>query len=138
MPLTVEQYDALADAVLLLLGLGDDPAAKDQAKSAAYLVAELVRSYTRGEGFDADGVPAEDLQCVMITATARLVTNPAQSTSESESYPLLRFFGNAEVLADEKAGGAVGAMLSHAYSGGFAGWSEVEKAILHRYRKRAG
>jgi hypothetical protein len=34
---------------------------------------------------------AEEIQGVIITASARLVSNPTQASSESESYPLLRF-----------------------------------------------
>lgn len=138
MPLTTDEYDALADAVVLLLGLGDDAQVRDQAKSCAWLMANFVRSYTRGNGFIGDTV-AEDLQGVIITATARLLTNPAQSSSESESSPLLRFYaGEGAMPAGGKDGGSDIAVQSFAFSGGFSGWSDIEKAILHRYRRRNG
>lgn len=138
--LTTDQYDALADAVVLLLGVGDDPAVRDQAKSAAYIVTQLAYGYTRSKGFGTGdfGGPAvaEDIQGVIITATARLVTNPQQSDSESESYPLLRqSVAGGQVLTGEDG---VIATQSFGFSGGFSGWTDIEKAILHGYRKRNG
>src|SRR5437763_1541980 len=48
--LTDAQAESLSDAVVLLLGVGDDPAVRDQAKSAVYLMVNFVRAYTRGAG----------------------------------------------------------------------------------------
>ena len=84
MPLTTDQATALADAVVAFLGVVDDDV-KERAVSHVQVMYSLVKAYTRGVGFDVDGIPAEDLQTVILTATARLVTNPAQSSSESES-----------------------------------------------------
>jgi hypothetical protein len=48
------------------------------------LVTLFVRGYTRGRGFVEDGTEVEeDLGAVIVTATARLVTNPAQVERES-------------------------------------------------------
>jgi hypothetical protein len=138
MPLTTDQYDALAGAVVLLLGRADAPDLLDQAKSAVYIVAQFARAYTRGQGFTDDGV-AEDIQGVIITATARLVSNPAQAGSQSESGPILRSgIGGALVDGPGEGQGPVIADQSFSFSGGFAGWTEIEKAILHRYRVRNG
>lgn len=138
MPLDTDEYDALAGAVVLLLGNSDDAGLLDQAKSAAYIVTQFARAYTRGIGFSDDGV-AEDIQSVIITATARLVTNPAQSGSQSESYPLLRLGQGMQPINGPGEGqGPVIADQSFGFSGNFAGWSEIEKTILHRYRVRNG
>ncbi len=76
------------------------------------LVLAFVRAYTRGQGFPEpdDGTLPDDLAAVVVTATARLVTNPAQ-------------------LEREHAGEYVAV-------GSFAGWTLPELAVLHRYRRR--
>lgn len=91
------------------LGRGDDPALVALAADHVALVAQFVRAYTRGNGFVA-GVPSADLDAVIVTATARLVTNPAQLEREQ----------------------------ADAYSavGSFAGWTLPEQAVLHLYRRR--
>jgi hypothetical protein len=135
MPLTSAQYDLLAEQLLLFLGIGDDDQAADQSKSAVYLVTQLAKSYTRGNGFGDEWV-AEDIQAVIITASARLMTNPQQSTSESESTPLLRLsVGGGHVMPGEEG---VVAAQSFAFSGGFSGWTDVKLAVLHAYRVRNG
>ncbi|HWH35488.1 MAG TPA: hypothetical protein VNT56_09260, partial [Acidimicrobiales bacterium] len=65
-----------------------------------------------GQGFPDpdDGTVPDDLAAVVITATARLVTNPAQ-------------------LEREHAGEYIAV-------GSFAGWTLPELAVLHRYRRR--
>lgn len=75
------------------------------------LVMAFARAYTRGRGFSADGTTVEDdLAAVVISATARLTTNPAQ-------------------LEREHAGEYIAV-------GSFAGWTLPELAVLHRYRRR--
>lgn len=138
MPIDADEYDALAGAVVLFLGVGDDPQAKDQAKSACYLMTQLVKGYTRGVGFYDDAI-AEDLQGVIILAAARLTTNPQQSNSESESSPLLRFgVANQPVNGPGEGQSPEIAVQSFAFSGGFSGFTDTEKAILHKYRVRNG
>jgi hypothetical protein len=73
------------------------------------LVVAFVKAYTRGRGFTEEGL-ADDLAAVVITAAARLVTNPAQ-------------------LEREHAGEYIAV-------GSFAGWTLPELAVLHRYRRR--
>src|SRR5688500_14874892 len=93
MPLTVAQLDSLADAITLLMGVGDDEQVRDQAKSAVYLVTVLAKGYCRGVGFGEENgemTIAEEIQGVIITAATRLVANPSQASSESESAPVLR------------------------------------------------
>lgn len=74
------------------------------------LVLAFVRAYTRGRGFPDNGTIPEDLAAVVVTATARLVTNPAQ-------------------LEREHAGEYIAV-------GSFAGWTLPELAVLHNYRRR--
>jgi len=142
-PLTDAQVKALADDVVILLGVGDDPAVYDQAKSAVYLVTTLARGYTRGVGFaegeDGHTIIAEGIQSVITTAAARLTTNPQQSASESESSPVLRIgVGHQPVPGPGEGQGPEIAMQSMSFTGGFTGFTEVEKAILHQYRLRNG
>lgn len=74
------------------------------------LVCRFIEGYTRSQGFDDGGWMREDLRAVAITATARLVTNPAQVEREgADSYY------------------AVGA---------FNGFSLPELAVIHNYRRR--
>ena len=85
----------------------------DVHRNAAAVVTAYVRSYVRDNGFpldpDDDELPI-DLAAVILTAAARLATNPAQ-------------------LEQERAG-------DYYAVGGFKGWTLVELAVLHRYRRR--
>lgn len=149
MPLTDTQVEALADAVVAFLGVEPDSDVKLRAFHQAGLMTTLVRAYTRGVGFsegeDDHLVIAEALQGVIITATARLVTNPAQSLSQSESVPLLRIGAGGQPVAlnaGKELGhnyqGPVLGVESFAFTGGFTGFTEVEKAVLHQFRVRNG
>jgi hypothetical protein len=74
-------------------------------------VARMARAYCGGHGFSGDGADCEeDIAAVIVAATARLVTNPAQVESE----------------------GADG----YSVRGGFHAWSLPELGVLHRYRRR--
>jgi hypothetical protein len=75
------------------------------------LVTSFIRAYTRGRGFDDDSEEVEDdVRAVIITATARLVVNPAQVSRESvDGYS------------------AVGSLN---------GFTLPELAVLHLYRRR--
>ncbi len=77
------------------------------------IVSTLAKSYTRGHGWT-DGQPAEDIDAVILTAAARLVTNPGQ------------------ISAAEGMGG-----LTVDWRAGFTGWTLVELAVLNRYRDMA-
>lgn len=101
----------VAAKVAAYLGKGDDPRTVALAEQSLPIVLAFTRAYTRGNGFDAFGVPSSDLAAVVITATARLVTNPEQSErvtvgDYSESFAT------------------------------FAGWTLPELAVLHLYRRR--
>lgn len=144
MPLTVAQIESLSSSVILLMGVSDDPAVRDQAKSVVYLVVNLARAYTRGQGFGINNAGeltvAEPIQSVIVTASARLLANPTQASSESESYPLLKLAQSGQPADGPGKGDTspVIATQSYGHSGGFGEWSSVEKAVLHQYRKRAG
>jgi len=71
-------------------------------------VTQMVKAYTRGQGFVGD-TPAADLAAVIVTATARLLTNPEQL-----GYDV----------------GGVG------YRSGFVGWSLAELVVLNAHRRR--
>lgn len=74
------------------------------------IVVEYVRGYTRGRGFEVDGSIPADLRAVVISAAARLVTNPTVLRGESaESYAM--------------AAGVDGT------------YSPAEAAVLQRYRR---
>ena len=71
-------------------------------------VTQMVKAYTRGQGFVGD-TPAADLAAVIVTVTARLLTNP------------------------EQLGYVVGGV---GYRSGFVGWSLAELAVLNAHRRR--
>jgi hypothetical protein len=100
-----------AEQVQLFLGRPDDTMIETIAESALPIVTAMVKAYVRGgPGWE----PNEELEAVIVTATARLVTNPGQ------------------VSLDQTAGA-----FSQSLRGGFAGWTLAELAVLNRYRKRA-
>lgn len=93
------------------LGQGDDEQLVALAGQHVLIVAAMARAYTRGGGFN--GVECtEDVAAVIVTGTARLVTNPEQNRREQ----------------------------LHDYAvtpTPFAGWSLAETAVLNRYRRRS-
>lgn len=74
-------------------------------------VTAFVRSYVRDVGFDATGCEP-DLAAVITTATARSVANPTHVVREEA--------GNWSAVPAR-----------------FEGFTLVEQAVLHRYRRRA-
>lgn len=109
--------DGLVQAVVDLLTrqscLEEGPPDDAALVAAVDVITGLARAYTRSRGFDDNG-PNEDISTVIVTASARLVSNPAQFTREWDA-------GRG----------------SRAYRGGFTGWSLAEQAALNRYRVRA-
>jgi hypothetical protein len=92
------------------LGRGSDTAFVALCNVHVPLVTAFVRSYVRGQGFDKYDDMEEDLRAVIITATARLVVNPAQVEREgADSYYAV---------------------------GSFNGFSLPELAVLHNFRRR--
>ncbi|KUI43911.1 hypothetical protein AU197_21135 [Mycobacterium sp. IS-1590] len=102
-----------AEQVLLFLGRPDDTSVEGSAEQAIPVITTMVKAYTRGNGFDVLGEPNEELEAVIVTATARLVTNPGQ-------------------LAHDQAAGP----FTQSLRGGFTGWTLAELAVLNRYRRR--
>jgi hypothetical protein len=94
------------------LGQGDDTNVVVLAEQHVDLVTAFVRAYTRGRGFEV-GEPDEDLAAVIVTATARLVSNPTHAQHEQ-----IGDYGHRP--------------------GTLEGWTLPELAVLHLYRKRAG
>lgn len=86
----------------------------EQGGAVLSIVTAMVKAYTRGEGFDSDGAPNDELRAVVLTASARLLAHPRQ-------------LGMAEALGPESA----------SFREGFSGFSVAELFTLNRYRKRA-
>lgn len=91
---------------------GEPIAREEQGKAVLSIVTALASSYTRGMGFDADGAPADDLRAVILSASARLLTNISGVQAESLGPFSVR------------------------YGDGF-GWTVAEQCVLNRYRVRA-
>lgn len=92
------------------LGRGTDTTFVALAGQHAAIITAMARAYTRGGGFDTFGFPQDDVAAVIVTASARLVSNPDQVTQSVGPF---------------------------AVSGGFTGWNLAETFVLNRYRKRA-
>lgn len=116
----IDRYPLLGGIdVAQFLGRPDDQRLIDMASMHVVQVSAMARSYTRGAGFDmkVDGEtvsarPNDEIAAVIIMATARLVVNPAQVTSEE---------------AD-----------GYRTSGSFQGFTLTERLVLDRYRRMAG
>lgn len=90
------------------LGQGDDTTLVALAGQHVGIVTAMARSYTRGNGFTGTE-PAADVAAVIVTATARLLSNPEQ--------------------LDQTVG-------SVAVRGAFTGWTLAELFVLNAYRRR--
>lgn len=99
---------ALAPRVAAIVGRVGDADTIATAEAQLPLVAEYVRGYTRGRGFDGDA-PAGPLRAVIVSATARLATNPEQVSV----YTVGDYSERPAQLA---------------------GWTLAEIGVLHRYR----
>lgn len=119
----IRRWQVTAEEVAAFLGQGDDPVVVSLAQEALAVVAAMARAYTRGNGFQVahaedlsqpvnNGavVATEDINAVLVTATARLMANPDQVAYRAGDV---------------------------SFQGGFTGWSLAEQAVLNRYRKRA-
>ncbi|HIZ98245.1 MAG TPA: hypothetical protein H9805_06640 [Candidatus Janibacter merdipullorum] len=96
--------------VAAFLGQGDNEQLVALAGEAVPVVTAMVRAYTRDGGFVDGLLPNEQLEAVIVTATARLVANPEQ---------IRQTVGGVQQLD------------------GFQGWSLAETFVLNRYRKKA-
>lgn len=100
---------ALAPRVAAYVGRPDHAPTIATATAQLPVIAEYVRGYTRGRGWTGDR-PAGPLVAVIVSAAARLVTNPEQVTS----YTANDYSERPAVLA---------------------GWTLTELGVLRRYRK---
>lgn len=105
----------LAKRAVAFVNRPGDPELMGLANAQLPVVEAFIHGYTRGRGFQAFGVlPAEPgLQMVMVSAVARLLTNP----EGLKQYQLGDYMERPAVLN---------------------GWTLAELAILNRYRKRTG
>ena len=80
---------------------------------ALKVAGDVVRTYTRGEGFNAvTGAPGDDLAAVVLMAAGRIYVNPTHTQQETIDDYTVR----------------------HA---AFTGWTLPELAVLNTYRRRA-
>lgn len=98
--------------VAAFLGRVGDQTVLDLAEQQLPILTHMVRAYVRDNGFDDTGIPADDLAAVIVSSTARLVSNPSHTITQTTGPFSIR-------------------------QGIFDGWTLPELAILHRYRKRA-
>ena len=84
-----------------------------QGEAVISIVSALASAYTRGRGFT-DAEPGSDIRAVILSASARLITDASQITADRAMGP-----------------------FSVSYRTGFDGWSTAELYVLNRYRERA-
>jgi hypothetical protein len=90
--ISVEAVSALVRGPRGLDRHGDPTASpEDRQTVAVELVTALVKGYTRGGGFDADGVPVHDLRAVIVAAALRFLANPGGLQAEG-----VRHFGEID------------------------------------------
>jgi hypothetical protein len=92
------------DQVAAFLGQPDDAAIMDTAEQAIPIVTVMVKAYVRGTG---DWEPNDELEAVIVTAAARMVSNPGQ------------------LPYDTTAG-----VFTHSVRGAFQGWTLAELFVL--------
>ncbi|BCO71430.1 hypothetical protein [Mycobacterium intracellulare] len=86
---------------------------QEQGAAVLTIITAMASAYTRGQGFTA-GVPNDEIRAVILTASARLVSNATGLTySETEGPSAIE------------------------YSSAFSGWTLGELFVLNRYRRRA-
>lgn len=102
-----------ADNLSVFTGQPYGDADYDKATAVIGVVAALAKSYTRGQGFTA-GEAAEDIGAVILSASARLISDTSQNIQEQRQGP-----------------------FSVSYREGFTGWTTAELSVLNRYRLRA-
>lgn len=82
-----------------------------EATAALQTMTQFARAYTRGRGFT-DGIPADDIAAVIVTATARLMANPEGHLMETVGSFSVQY-------------------------GRFQGFNLLELAVLNNYRRTA-
>lgn len=99
----------VADDLALLLGRQDLDSG--QAVQVLTIITAMASAYTRGVGFT-NGEPNESIRAVILTASARLISNAAG------------------LLRDETEGPS-----SVSYRSAFNGWTVAETYVLNRFRR---
>ncbi|KUI27756.1 hypothetical protein [Mycobacterium sp. GA-2829] len=100
-----------AEQVAAFLGKPEDAATLAIAQQAVPIVTVMVRAYVRGgPGWESN----EELDAVIVTASARMVSNPSG------------------IAHDATAG-----QFTQSVRGAFQGWTLAELFVLNRYRRRA-
>lgn len=109
------EFSRRAVAIARFLGRSGEARIKALAEEHAHAVAEFVFAYVQGNAgtreVDGSLTFPRDVEAVVVSATARLVTNPSQVDREA---------------AD-----------GYSFAGSFKGFTLPELAILHRYRRRS-
>lgn len=100
-----------AAQVAAFLGQPDDEATQATAEQAIPVVTTMVRAYVRG---GADWETNDELDAVIVTAAARMVTNPGGLPVDESIGPFTR-----------------------SVRGAFQGWTLAELYVLNRYRRTA-
>lgn len=103
--MSVSQSDV--EALMGNLPVGAVPAAISQ-------ITVMARAYTRGNGFDIDGEPCDELAAVIVTAAARLAANGSGTMYRKK-------VDDVEIE----------------FRSSFQGWTLAEMAVLNRYRVTA-
>lgn len=111
-PVDPEETHPLARRLVAYVGRPGDSEALALANAQLPIVEAFVHGYVRGRGFYADGTPMPPLQAVIVSAAARLLSNPEQVTW----YAIGDYSERPRVLE---------------------GYTLAEIGVLHRYRKRA-
>jgi hypothetical protein len=99
------------EQVALFLGRADDTVLNGSIGQAIKVVTLLAKAYVRG---GEDWEPDDEIEAVIVTAAARLVTNPGVVDQEMTAGP-----------------------FSRSLRGGFTGWTLAELAVLNRHRRLA-
>lgn len=100
-----------ADQVAAFLGKPEDAATLATAEQAIPVVTTMVKAYVRG---GPDWVANDELDAVIVTAAARIVSNPSGLSQDITAGP-----------------------FTQSLRGAFQGWTLAELFVLNRYRKRA-
>jgi hypothetical protein len=104
----------VADLTGLLYGASGQTVDATKGAEVLSTVTQLANAYTRGVGFTTNGVPNADISAVILTASARLYTNPTQLFGDQTYGP---------------------SSVSHRSA--FQGWTVSELTTLDRYRVKA-
>ena len=99
------------EQVAAFLGKPGDAATLATATQAIPVVTVMAKAYVRG---GADWEPNDEIDAVIVTATARVVANPTGLSHDITAGP-----------------------FAHSIRGAFQGWTLAELFVLNRYRKRA-